>query len=71
MSETIVGVTKNFKINLEVLSAHVMQFLFFGAKNCQKQPKTAKVSRKLSVPQQKQPKSLRAAAGRIECGESP
>ena len=34
MSETIVvGVAQNFWINLEVLSAHFMQFFIFGAKN--------------------------------------
>ena len=30
MSETIVGVTENFYINLGVLSAHFMHFYFFG-----------------------------------------
>jgi hypothetical protein len=33
MSETIVGVvTENVQINLEVLSGHIMQFLFLGLK---------------------------------------
>ena len=76
MSETIVGVTENFQINLEVLSAHFMHF-YFWAKNCQKQPTNSK----------SQPKYLRTAsfqrrsknnlnrcgphAGRTACGESP
>jgi hypothetical protein len=29
MSETIVGVTENFYINLEVLSAHFYAFFYF------------------------------------------
>jgi len=49
-------------------------FLFLGLKTVKNSLKTAKVSlnicgphagRKLSAPQQKQPKSLRAAAGRM------
>jgi hypothetical protein len=57
-----------------------MHFLIFGLKIVKNRLKTAKVSlnicgphagRKLSAPQQKQPKSVRAAAGRTACGESP
>jgi hypothetical protein len=45
-----VGVTENFKINLEVLSAHLCNF-YFWAKNCQKRPKNCKVSQNICGPQ--------------------
>ena len=47
MSETIVGVTENFYINLEVSSAHFMFyaiFYFLGLKTVKNSLKTAKVS---------------------------
>ncbi len=51
MSKTIVGVTEKFSINLEVLSAHFMQFFIFGAKTVKNSLKTAKVSLNICGPQ--------------------
>jgi hypothetical protein len=45
ISEIIVGVTENFYINLEVLSAHFMHlFIFLGLKSVKNSLRTAKLA---------------------------
>ena len=68
MSQTIVGVTENFQINRGIICTFYAFLVYvLGLKFVKNSLKTAKMSGKLSAPQQKQHKFMRAAAGRNFC----